>query len=48
MTPEKAKAVYAEKLKDEGFKKALLDRSHPSHKQAMAEKAELFKVIYPE
>lgn len=48
MTPEQGQAAWNAKLGDQAFVKALQDRMHPGHKQAMKEKSDLFKVIHPE
>ncbi len=48
MTPDRAKQQYEKKLEDAEWVKALMDRRHPGHKAAIAEKADLFAVMYPE
>lgn len=48
MTPDQAKAAYNKLLTDEGFNKALTNNQHPGHKDALARKEALFKLMYPE
>ncbi len=48
MTPAEAKTAYANMLTDPNIKAALVNKSNPAHKEALAKKAALFKLAYPE
>lgn len=48
MTPAEAKDAYARMISDPEQTKALTDKSHPNHKQAMEKKQRLFSIIYPD
>lgn len=48
MTPAAAREAYNRMVADPVKGKALLDRMHPQHKDALAEKTRLFSIMYPE
>jgi len=48
MTPSEAKTAYNRLIQDEGFSKALMDKQHPGHKDAVERKQKLYALMYPE
>lgn len=47
-TPDQARARLDERMKDPEFSKALFDKHHPKHGEAVKERTSLFKLIFPE
>jgi len=48
MSPDKARARLQTLNADTEWLKALQTKNHPKHKTVMAERSELFKILYPE